>query len=156
SLGWSYHAPCAGHEGIQLAAGVSFRPGKDFLFPYYRDLQLALAAGISEEEIFLNGMSKATDVASGGRHMSNHFAKPEIRIQNVSSCTGNHSQLAAGLGRAIKLYDDDALVFCSMGESALSEGYVYESVVGVSRERLPVIFIIQDNGYAISVPKRDQ
>jgi 2-oxoisovalerate dehydrogenase E1 component len=156
NLGWSYHAPCAGHEGIQLAAGVSFRPGKDFLFPYYRDMQLALAAGITEEEIFLNGMSKASDVASGGRHMSNHFAKPEIHIQNVSSCTGNHAQHAAGLARAVKIYNDDAIVYCSMGESATSEGYVYEAVNGISRERLPVVFIIQDNGYGISVPKKDQ
>ena len=156
SLGWSYHAPCAGHEGIQLAAGVSFRQSKDFLFPYYRDLQMALAAGITEEEIFLNGMSKATDVSSGGRHMSNHFAKPEINIQSVSSCTGNHLLHAAGVGRAIKTYGDDAVAICSMGESSLSEGYCYEALLGVSRERLPVLTVIQDNGYGISVPKRDQ
>ncbi|MBI5836846.1 MAG: 2-oxoisovalerate dehydrogenase [Candidatus Eisenbacteria bacterium] len=155
-LGWSYHAPCSGHEGIQLAAGVVFRPRRDFLFPYYRDMQLALAAGISEEEIFLNGMSKQADVASGGRHMSNHFAKPELNIQNVSSCTGNHLLHAAGLGRAVKLYDDDAIVYCSMGESALSEGYCYEALLGISREKLPVILVAQDNGYGISVPKRDQ
>jgi len=156
SLGWSYHAPCAGHEGIQLAVGVSFRPRKDYLFPYYRDLQLALAAGITEEEIFLNGMSKRTDVASGGRHMSNHFAKPELHIQNVSSCTGNHLLHAAGLARAIQTYGDDAVVYCSMGESALSEGYCYEGLAGISREKLPVVLVVQDNGYGISVPKRDQ
>src|SRR5262249_54288902 len=83
-------------------------------------------------------------------------AKPELHIQNVSSCTGNHAQQAAGLARAIKMYQDDSIVFCSFGESAMSEGYVYEALNGVSRERLPVMFIIQDNGYAISVPKREQ
>src|SRR5438552_3332924 len=155
-LGWSYHAPCAGHDAIQLALGMTFRPNRDYLFPYYRDLATCVAAGLTAEEILLNGMSKATDVASGGRHMSNHFAKPEIGIQNVSSCTGNHAQHAAGLGRAIKLYGDDAIVFCSFGESAMSEGYVYEAMNGVSRERLPVLFVVQDNGYGISVPKRDQ
>jgi 2-oxoisovalerate dehydrogenase E1 component len=155
-LGWSYHAPCAGHDAIQLALGMTFRPGRDYLFPYYRDLTTCLAAGLTAEEILLNGMSKATDVASGGRHMSNHFAKPEIHIQNVSSCVSNHSQHAAGLGRAIKTYRKDAIVFCSVGESSTSEGYFYEAVNGSSREKLPVVFVIQDNGYGISVPKEDQ
>ncbi len=155
-LGWSYHAPCAGHDAIQLALGMTFRPNRDYLFPYYRDLATCVAAGLTAEEILLNGMSKATDVASGGRHMSNHFAKPEIGIQNVSSCVANHAQHAAGLGRAIKTYGKDSIVFCSVGESSLSEGYFYEAVNGASREKLPVIFVIQDNGYGISVPKSDQ
>ncbi len=156
AIGWSYHAPCAGHDGIQLALGLSFRAGKDFLFPYYRDLLTCLAAGLSPLEIILNGISRKDDVASGGRHMSNHFAKPEIGIQNVSSCTGNHTQHAAGLGRAIKTYGSDAIVFSSQGESSVSEGYVYEALNGASREKLPVVFVFQDNGYGISVPKRDQ
>ena len=155
-LGWSYHAPCAGHDAIQLALGMTFRPGRDYLFPYYRDLTTCLAAGLTAEEILLNGMSKATDVASGGRHRSNHFAKPEIHIQNVSSCVSNHAQHAAGLGRAVKTYRKDAIVFCSVGESSTSEGYFYEAVNGSSREKLPVVFVIQDNGYGISVPKEDQ
>ena len=88
--------------------------------------------------------------------MSNHFAKPSIGIQNVSSCVSNHSQHAAGLGRAIKTYRKDAIVFCSIGESSTSEGYFYEAVNGASREKLPVVFVVQDNGYGISVPKSDQ
>jgi 2-oxoisovalerate dehydrogenase E1 component len=156
AIGWSYHAPCAGHDGIQLALGLSFRPGADYFFPYYRDMMACLAAGLTPEEIILNGISKATDPASGGRHMSNHFAKPEIGIQNVSSLTGNHTQHAAGLGRAVKYYKKDSVVFCSQGESSLSEGYCYEAIVGADKEKLPVIFVVQDNGYGISVPKRDQ
>jgi 2-oxoisovalerate dehydrogenase E1 component len=156
AIGWSYHAPSAGHDGIQLALGLTFRAGKDFLFPYYRDMTTCLAAGITPEEIILNGISKDTDVAGGGRHMSNHFAKPSIGIQNVSSLTGNHTQHAAGLGRAAKHYQSDAIVYCSQGESSLSEGYCYEAIVGADRERLPVVFVVQDNGYGISVPKRDQ
>jgi 2-oxoisovalerate dehydrogenase E1 component len=155
-LGWSYHAPCAGHDAIQLALGMTFRPGRDYLFPYYRDLTTCVAAGLTPEEILLNGMSKATDVASGGRHMSNHFAKPEIGIQNVSSCVSNQAQHAAGLGRAVKTYGKDAIVFCSLGESSTSEGYFFEAVNGASREKLPVVFVVQDNGYGISVPKSDQ
>ena len=156
ALGWSYHAPCAGHDGIQLALGLQFRAGKDFLFPYYRDLTTCLAAGLTPLEIILNGISKRDDPASGGRHMSNHFGKPEIGIQNVSSLTGNHTQHAAGLGRAVKHYHGEAIVYCSQGESSLSEGYCYEAIVGADREKLPVVFVVQDNGYGISVPKRDQ
>src|SRR3979411_1721701 len=100
-------------------------------------------------------MSKATDVAPGGRHMSNHFAKPEIGIQNVSSSVSNHAQHAAGLGRAIKPYGSEAIVFASMGESSTSEGYFYEAVNGASREKLPVVFVIQDNGFGIAAPKAD-
>ena len=155
-LGWSYHAPSAGHDAIQLALGMTFRPGHDYLFPYYRDLTTAVAAGITAEEILLNGMSKATDVASGGRHMSNHFAKPEIGIQNVSSAVSNHAQHAVGLARAVKTYGSDAIVYCSVGESSTSEGYFYEAVNGASREQVPVVFVVQDNGYGISVPKQDQ
>ncbi len=155
-LGWSYHAPCAGHDGIQIALGTTFRPGRDWLFPYYRDLATCLAAGITPEEILLNGMSKATDLASGGRHMSNHFAKFALRIQNVSSCVANHALHAVGLARALRAYGRDDVVFCSVGESSTSEGYYYEAVNGASREQLPVVFVVQDNGYGISVPKRDQ
>ena len=156
ALGWSYHAPCAGHDGIQLALGLTFRASQDFLFPYYRDLLTVLAGGITPEEIILNGISKDTDVAGGGRHMSNHFAKPSIGIQNVSSLTGNHTQHAVGLGRAVKHYGRESIVFTSQGESSLSEGYCFESINGADREKLPVIFVVQDNGYGISVPKQDQ
>ena len=155
-LGWSYHAPCAGHDGIQIALGTTFRPGRDWLFPYYRDLATCLAAGITPEEILLNGMSKATDLASGGRHMSNHFAKFALRIQNVSSCVSNHALHAVGLARAVKAYGHAEIVYCSTGESSTSEGYFYEAVNGASKEKLPVVFVVQDNGYGISVPKRDQ
>ncbi|WP_016775849.1 alpha-ketoacid dehydrogenase subunit alpha/beta [Anaerophaga thermohalophila] len=157
AIGWSYHAPAAGHDGIQLAIGQKFRKKKDHLFPYYRDLQTVVSAGMTAEEIIYNGISKDTDVAGGGRHMSNHFAKPAWNIHNVSSATGNHTLHAAGLGRALKTYNvKDAVVISSQGESSVSEGYVYEAINGASREMLPVVFVFQDNGYGISVPKEDQ
>ena len=156
AMGWSYHAAFAGHDGIQCALGRSFRPHKDFLFPYYRDMLTCLAAGMSPYEIVLNGLSKEADVAGGGRHMSNHFAKPEIGIQNVSSCTGNHTLHAVGVARAIKHYGADGVAFSSQGEASTSEGYCYEAFNGASRERLPVVFVIQNNGYGISVPVRQQ
>ncbi|MFN5378766.1 MAG: thiamine pyrophosphate-dependent enzyme [Ignavibacteria bacterium] len=154
--GWSYHAPFAGHDGIQLALGKVFRPGKDFLFPYYRDMLTSLAAGLTVEEIIANGLSKDADVAGGGRHMSNHFAKISINLQNSSSCTGNHSQQAVGTARSIKKFKGDEVVFCSTGDSTTSEGYYYEAVNGADREKLPVVFVIQNNKYGISVPLHEQ
>jgi 2-oxoisovalerate dehydrogenase E1 component len=154
--GWSYHAPCAGHEGIQLAIGKIFRQSKDYFYPYYRDFLSCIAAGISPDEIIMNGLSKAADVSSGGRNMSNHFAKISLGVQNRSALTGNHSQMAAGTARAIKKYNGDELVIYSSGESACSEGYFYESVNGACREKLPVIYVIQNNGFGISVPVREQ
>lgn len=156
AIGWSYHAPYAGHDGIQLAIGQTFEKKVDHLFLYYRDLLSALSAGLTAEEIILNGISKATDPSSGGRHMSNHFAKVEWNIHSVSSLTGNHALHAVGVARAIKYYGAKAVSISSQGESSVSEGFVYEAINGASREKLPVIFVLQDNGYGISVPKKDQ
>ncbi len=156
AMGWSYHAPCAGHEGIQAALGISFRQKQDYLFPYYRDLMTCLAAGLTVEEIILNGLSKETDVAGGGRHMSNHFAKMSIGIQNGSSLTNNHSQHVTGCARAIKYYGKDAVAIFSGGESGCSEGFFYEALNGATHEMVPAIFVIQNNKYGISVPVYDQ
>lgn len=156
ALGWSYHAPYAGHDGIQLAIGQTFDREKDHLFPYYRDMLTAISGGLTAEEIILNGLSKRDDIASGGRHMSNHFAKPEWHIHNVSSATGNHTLHAVGVARAMKYYKSGGVAISSQGESSTSEGYVYEAINGATNEELPVIFVFQDNGYGISVPKEDQ
>ncbi|MDR1717794.1 MAG: 2-oxoisovalerate dehydrogenase [Prevotella sp.] len=156
SLGWSYHAPYAGHDGIQLAMGQVFKRGEDFMFPYYRDMLTVLSAGLTAEELILNGISKATDPASGGRHMSNHFAKPEWGIQNVSSATANHDSQAVGTARAMVYYNHKGVAIASHGDSSTSEGYVYEAINGASKEQLPFILVVQDNGYGISVPKKDQ
>ena len=151
-MGWSYHARCSGHEGIQIALGLHFRPNVDFLFPYYRDLGTNVAAGVTPYELFLNGLSRNDDPCSGGRHMSNHFGKPAIGIQNVSSCTGNHAPHAVGVARAIKYYKAPGVALFSSGESAASEGYCFEAFAGAAREQLPVVFVLQNNGYGISVP----
>ncbi len=156
AIGWSYHASYAGHDGIQLAIGQTFEKKVDHMFLYYRDLLTALSAGLTAEEIILNGISKATDLTSGGRHMSNHFAKVKWNIHNVSSLTGNHTLHAVGVARAIKYYGEKAVAISVQGESSVSEGYVYEAINGATREKLPVIFVIQDNGFGISVPKKDQ
>ncbi len=155
-MGWSYHARCSGHEAIQITLGLAFRANKDFLFPYYRDTATVLAAGMTPLELMLNGLSRAGDPASGGRHMSNHFAKPSIGIQNVSSCTGNHTLHAVGVARGIKYYESGGIAMSSQGESSASEGYCFEALSGAAREKLPVLFVIQNNGYGISVPVAEQ
>jgi 2-oxoisovalerate dehydrogenase E1 component len=159
-MGWGYHAAFGGHDGIQLQLGLAFRPGKDFMFGYYRDTLTSLAGGMTLEDLLLNGLSRAADPCSGGRHMSNHFGKPEIGVQNVSSCTGNHYLHAVGVARAIKYYrelegsptEETALAIASCGDSATSEGYCFEAINGASNEKLPVLFCIQNNHYGISVP----
>jgi len=156
AVGWSYHAPFAGHDGIQLAIGQIFDKELDHLFPYYRDMLTSISAGLTAEETILNGISKDTDVAGGGRHMSNHFAKPEWNIHNVSSATGNHTLHAVGVARGIQRYKSKGVAISSQGESSVSEGYVYEAINGASKEKLPVLFVFQDNGFGISVPKKDQ
>ncbi|HSH19952.1 MAG TPA: thiamine pyrophosphate-dependent enzyme [Draconibacterium sp.] len=156
AIGWSYHAPYAGHDGIQLAVGQHFEKQKDHIFLYYREMLTAMSCGLTAEEIILNGISKATEPSGAGRHMSNHFAKPEWNIHTVSSSTGNHTLHAVGVARAIKYYGEKAVAISGQGESSVSEGYVYEAFNGADKEQLPVIFVIQDNGYGISVPKKDQ
>jgi 2-oxoisovalerate dehydrogenase E1 component len=159
-MGWGYHAAFAGHDGIQLQIGLAFRPNVDFMFGYYRDTLSSYAGGMSLYELMLNGLSRADDPCSGGRHMSNHFGKPEIGIQNVSSCTGNHYLHAVGVARAIKYYREEAnepaedtrIAIASTGDSATSEGYVFEAINGASNEKLPVLFVIQNNHFGISVP----
>jgi 2-oxoisovalerate dehydrogenase E1 component len=156
AIGWSYHAPYAGHDGIQLAIGQVFDRKTDHLFPYYRDMMTNLSAGLTALEVILNGISKDDDVTGGGRHMSNHLGKPDWNIHNVSSCTGNHASQAVGVARAMKYYKHKGVSISSQGESSVSEGYVYEAINGATNEKLPVIFVFQDNGFGISVPKKDQ
>ncbi|MEG0647460.1 MAG: thiamine pyrophosphate-dependent enzyme, partial [Bacteroides sp.] len=123
SLGWSYHSPYAGHDAIQLAIGQAFVKGEDYLFPYYRDMLTQLSAGMTAEELILNGISKATDLTSGGRHMSNHFSKPEWHIESVASAVGAHTVHAAGVARAMVYYKHRGVVMVSIGDASMSEGY---------------------------------
>ncbi len=116
-----------------------------------------LSAGMTAEEVILNGISKATDPSSGGRHMSNHFAKPEWHHrEHILGNRDTRHLHAVGVARAMVYYDHKGVAITSHGESATSEGYVYEAINGASNEQLPVIFVLQDNGYGISVPKKDQ
>ena len=127
---------------------VGFHIGRRFPVPLLQRYADRAFCRNDCRRIILNGISKATDPGSGGRHMSNHFAKPEWHIENISSATGTHDLHAAGVARAMVYYGHKGVAITSHGESATSEGFVYEAINGASLERLPVIFVIQDNGLA--------
>jgi 2-oxoisovalerate dehydrogenase E1 component len=148
----------AGHEAAQVAAGLALRPGYDWCYPYYRDRALALALGVSAYEMMLQAVGAAIDTASGGRQMPSHWSDPARHIVSSSSPTGTQYLQAVGCAEATRYFNptSDAVVLVSSGEGATSEGEFWESINAACLRKLPVVFLIQDNGYAISVPKEFQ
>jgi 2-oxoisovalerate dehydrogenase E1 component len=153
-----FQISAAGHEAAQVAAGLAVRAGHDWVYPYYRDRGIALALGVSPYEMMLQAVGAAIDPASGGRQMPSHWSDPELNLVSSSSPTGSQYLQAIGCAEAIRYRDpnSDAVVLVSSGEGATSEGEFWESINAACLRRLPVVFLIQDNGYAISVPKEFQ
>jgi 2-oxoisovalerate dehydrogenase E1 component len=148
----------AGHEAIQTAAGMVLKPGHDWFFPYYRDRALCLALGVTPEEMLLQSVGAEADRASGGRQMPSHWSSPKLHIVSPSSATGTQFLPAVGCANAGRLLNptSDAVTVTSTGEGATSEGEFFESLNICCLERLPVIYLVQDNGWAISVPVERQ
>ena len=148
----------AGHEAIQIAAGLTTKPGYDWYFPYYRDRALALTLGMTPLDILLGSVGAGSDPSSGGRQMPSHWSSPALNIVSPSSATGTQYTPAVGCAEALKrLYPgEDRLVVTSSGEGATSEGEFWEAVNQACLLRVPVLFVIQDNGWAISVPVESQ
>ena len=151
-----FHIGGSGHEAAQVAAALAFRPGHDWANCYYRDLAFALQFGMTPEEIFLAALHRSEDPSSGARQMPSHFGKKECRMITQSSPTGTQFLQAVGLAMAAKKEGVDEVVYVSSGEGATSEGEFFEAVNWAAREALPVVFFIQDNKYAISVPVTQQ
>ncbi len=152
----SFHASTRGHEKLQIAVSMLLRPGKDWFFPYYREKALMVGLGMSPRDIFLHMLSKADDPCGGGRNMSEHFSSPALRVVSPTACTGTQYLAAVGMAKAVRFHGRDEVVYVSSGEGATSEGEFGEALNYAGRERLPVLFVIQNNGYAISVPQSSQ
>ena len=141
-----------GHEATHLGIAAAVRPGSDWVLPYYRDLGLVLGLGTSENEILLAHLAKANDRMSGGRQMPNHWSVPELRIVTGSSPIATQLPHAVGIALGIQRREQDEVVFTTFGEGATSKGDFHEALNFASIHHLPVVFICENNGYAISVP----
>ena len=148
--------PAEGHEACQVGTAWAMRPGTDVWVPYYRDGALVLVAGMSPYEVFLGIFAKADDPASGGRQMPSHWGHKELGIISGSSPLATQIPHAAGIAYAIKYRQQDAVVGCWFGDGATSEGDWHEGLNFAGIHRLPVIFVCENNQYAISVPQAKQ
>ena len=151
-----FHIAAEGHEAVQVAIGLHIDPKKDWLFPYYRDLGTVLMAGLTPEEVFLGTFAKATDPASGGRQLPVHWGMINAQLPSQSSPTGTQFLHAVGTALASKRRGIKNISYVSSGEGTTSQGEFHEAVNWASREKLPVLFVIQNNRYAISVPVEHQ
>jgi 2-oxoisovalerate dehydrogenase E1 component len=151
----------AGHEAILTAAGVVIRPGSDWSLPYYRDRAFCLEQGVTPAEMLYEAVGAAIDPASGGRQMPSHWGHRKYNIVSSSSPTGTQFLQAVGVAEAslrAKLlgitegFTEDEVVYVSTGEGATSEGEFWESISSACNLGVPVVYVVEDNGYAISVP----
>jgi 2-oxoisovalerate dehydrogenase E1 component alpha subunit len=148
--------PVSGHEGCQIGTAWPMRRGTDVWLPYYRDLGVVLCAGLTPIQVFYGLFSKADDPSSAGRQMPNHWGAKELGIISHSSPIATQIPHAAGIAYAIKLRNEDAVVACWFGEGATSEGDWHEGMNFAGIHRLPVVFVCENNEYAISVPQAKQ
>ena len=163
----------AGHEAITAAMGLLLRPGVDWLYPYYRDRAFCLLMGVTPLDMLLQSVGAKDDPSSGGRQMPSHWGHPKYNIVSKSSCTGTQFVQAVGAAEATQYfdahpkavaqakkaplgdlarYDAEEIVYVSSGDGATSEGEFWEALNIACAKKLPILYLVEDNGYAISVP----
>jgi 2-oxoisovalerate dehydrogenase E1 component len=173
-----FQISCAGHEALLVAAGMAMKPGYDWFFPYYRDRAICLALGNTVEEQLLQAVGAAEDTASGGRQMPSHWSSTKLHIVTPSSATATQCLHAIGCAEAGRYYTHhaqaaakkpesgwgdyrdfkhvsfhgDEVVYVSIGEGSTSQGEFWESLNTASNGKLPVVYVVEDNEYAISTP----
>ena len=141
-----------GHEAAQVGTASVLRPGHDWVVPYYRDIGVALTIGQTPRDLLLAFFSKAEDISSGGRNMPSHFSDPKLRIVSGSAPVGTQLPHAVGVALASKLRGTDEVTAVYFGDGATSTGDCHEAMNFAGVHKLPVIFVCENNLYAISVP----
>ncbi|HET9476762.1 MAG TPA: thiamine pyrophosphate-dependent dehydrogenase E1 component subunit alpha [Dehalococcoidia bacterium] len=140
-----------GQEGTQVGVAYALKPGHDWVLPYYRDIGVAITIGQTPKDLLLAMLSRAEDISSGGRNMPSHFSDPKMRIVAGSAPVATQAPHAAGIALASKLRGTDEVSVVFFGDGATSVGDVHEAMNFAGIHKLPVIFVCENNGYAISV-----
>src|SRR5262245_24966486 len=149
-------ASTRGHEAAQVASAWAVRPGKDVVYPYYRDIGVAFTLGITPLDLFLGALDRAGEPFSGGRQMPFHYTSPKLRMPTPSTSIATQIPHAVGAALACKIRREDAITFCWFGDGATSKGDFHEGLSFAAIHRLPIVFVCENNQYAISVPLKLQ
>ena len=147
---------CAGHEGVQVGSALALRAGEDWVLPYYRDLGVMLVLGFTAREAMLQFLSRAADPCSGGRQMPGHWSSRRLKVLSGSSPVGTQLLHATGVALASKLKGEPHVSAVYFGEGSTAGGDFHEALNFAAIHRLPVLFVCENNGYAISQPQRTE